>query len=136
MAAPGPVNCRFFSNDAGMCWSPQLQVMAVPVVGSLLIFSLLIGPPAAARSFTNSPLIAIGLSVVFALVTVWVAIAVSYETNLPIGFFVGAISAFAYTVGRAWTAWQQTRGRRRHHDGEPGALAGLGGANAVVRRRT
>ena len=44
-----------------------VTTMAVPVVGSLLIFSLLIGPPAAARSFTNSPLIAIGLSVVFAL---------------------------------------------------------------------
>ena len=67
-----------------------VTTMAVPVVGSLLIFSLLIGPPAAARSFTNRPPIAIVLSVVFALVTVWVAIAVSYLTNLPIGFFVGA----------------------------------------------
>ena len=90
-----------------------VTTMAVPVVGSLLIFSLLIGPPAAARSFTNRPPVAIGLSVLFALVTVWVSIAVSYETNLPIGFFVGSISAFAYIVGRAWTAWQQTRGRRR-----------------------
>ena len=86
-----------------------VTTMAVPVVGSLLIFSLLIGPPAAARSFTNRPSVAIGLSVLFALVTVWVAIAVSYETNLPIGFFVGAISAFAYAVGRAWAAWRQAR---------------------------
>ncbi len=83
-----------------------VTTMAVPVVGSLLIFSLLIGPPAAARSFTNRPPVAIGLSVVLALVTVWVAIAVSYETNLPIGFFVGALSAFAYTLGRAWAAWR------------------------------
>jgi zinc/manganese transport system permease protein len=86
-----------------------VTTMAVPVVGSLLIFSLLIGPPAAARSFTNRPLVAMALSVVFALVTVWAAIAVSFETNLPIGFFVGAISAFAYTTGRAWTAWGHTR---------------------------
>jgi zinc/manganese transport system permease protein len=93
-----------------------VTTMAVPVVGSLLIFSLLIGPPAAARSFTNRPPIAIILSVVFALVTVWVAIAVSYLTNLPIGFFVGATSAFAYTVGRGWTAWQQTTRRRRQAD--------------------
>ena len=57
--------------------------MAVPVVGSLLIFSLMIGPPAAARSLTNRPPAAIGLSVVIALVTVWVAIALSYETNCP-----------------------------------------------------
>ena len=67
-----------------------VTTMAVPVVGSLLIFSLLIGPPAAARSFTNRPPVAIGLSVLFALATAWAAIAISYETNLPIGFFVGA----------------------------------------------
>ena len=34
--------------------------MTVPVVGTLLIFSLMIGPPAAARSFTDRPLVAIG----------------------------------------------------------------------------
>jgi zinc/manganese transport system permease protein len=96
-----------------------VTTMAVPVVGSLLIFSLLIGPAAAARAFTNRPSVAMGLSVVVALVTVWVAIAVSYETNLPIGFFVGALSAFAYTVGRAWTAWQQAPGRRRHGAQDP-----------------
>jgi len=89
-----------------------VTTMAVPVVGSLLIFSLLIGPPAAARSFTNRPSVAIGLSVLFALITVWTAIAVSYETNLPIGFFVGAISAFAYTVTRGLTSWKRTSGKR------------------------
>jgi zinc/manganese transport system permease protein len=93
-----------------------VTTMAVPVVGSLLIFSLLIGPPAAARSFTNRPPVAMGLSVLMALATVWVAIAVSYETNLPVGFFVGATSAFAYAVGRAWTGWQQ-----RHSNGPPAA---------------
>ncbi len=98
-----------------------VTTMAVPVVGSLLIFSLLIGPPAAARSFTNRPLVAMGLSVVFALATVWVAIAVSYETNLPIGFFVGAISAFAYALGRGWTAWRQ-RIRGRRHDARNTAM--------------
>jgi zinc/manganese transport system permease protein len=90
-----------------------VTTMAVPVVGSLLIFSLLIGPPAAARSFTNRPLPAMGLSVVVALLTVWVAIAVSYETSLPIGFFVGALGAFSYTVGRVWAGWRQRAHRRR-----------------------
>ena len=102
-----------------------MTTMAVPVVGSLLIFSLLIGPPAAARSFTNRPPVAMGLSVLFALVTVWVAIAVSYETNLPIGFFVGAISAFAYTVGRAWAAWRHARGRRQHGIRDQASVADL-----------
>jgi len=86
--------------------------MAVPVVGSLLIFSLLIGPPAAARAFTNRPLPAMGLSVVIALGTVWAAIAASYLSNLPIGFFVGSFSALAYAAGRAWTAWRHTSAGR------------------------
>jgi zinc/manganese transport system permease protein len=113
-----------------------VTTMAVPVVGSLLIFSLLIGPPAAARSFTNRPLVAMGLSVLFALVTVWVAIAVSYETNLPIGFFVGAISAASYTVGRTWTVWHHTRSRRRHVARDRATLGEISGqrsGNAVAR---
>jgi zinc/manganese transport system permease protein len=81
--------------------------MTVPVVGTLLIFSLMIGPPAAARSFTDQPAHAIGLSVVIALLTVWIAIAASYTTNYPVGFFVGTISAACYAVGRTWTAWRR-----------------------------
>jgi zinc/manganese transport system permease protein len=78
--------------------------LSVPVVGALLIFSLMTGPPAAARSFTNRPIVAMGLSVVVAVGTVWAAIASSYQTNWPIGFFVGAFSAAAYGIGRIWTA--------------------------------
>ena len=52
------------------------------------------------------------LSVVIALVTVWAAIAISYQTNWPIGFFVGTISAFAYGLGRVWAAWRRTRTAR------------------------
>jgi len=79
--------------------------MTVPVVGTLLIFSLMIGTPAAARSFTDRPLVAMALSVAFALVIVWTAIAASYETNYPVGFFVGMLSAGAYALGRGWAAW-------------------------------
>jgi len=79
--------------------------MTVPVVGTLLIFSLMIGAPAAARSFTDRPLLAMALSVAFALAIVWIAIAASYETNYPVGFFVGVLSAAAYTLGRGWAAW-------------------------------
>jgi zinc/manganese transport system permease protein len=83
--------------------------MAVPVVGALLIFSLMIGPPAAARSFTDKPSVAVVVSVAIALGTVWVSIASSYYSNLPIGFFVGTIGALAYAVGRGWAAWRRVR---------------------------
>jgi ABC-type Mn2+/Zn2+ transport system permease subunit len=53
-----------------------------------------------------------GLSVVIALVTVWTAIAASYQTNWPVGFFVGAMGAVCYAAGRGWTALRQTRTTR------------------------
>lgn len=83
--------------------------MTVPVVGTLLIFSLMIGPPAAARSFTNRPPVALLLSVAFALISVWAAIALSFKVSYPIGFFVGTISAAEYLLGRAWAAFGQRR---------------------------
>jgi zinc/manganese transport system permease protein len=81
--------------------------LTMPVVGALLIFSLMIGPPAAARSLTSSPPLAIGLSVVLALATVWIAIAASYQTNWPIGFFVGVGGAVCYALGRV-VSWLRT----------------------------
>jgi zinc/manganese transport system permease protein len=87
--------------------------MALPVVGALLIFSLMIGPPAAARSFTSNPLLALTGSVGIALVTVWAAIAASFLWNWPVGFFIGALGAVWYAVGRSWARWRRTRAAGR-----------------------
>jgi zinc/manganese transport system permease protein len=102
--------------------------MTVPVVGTLLIFSLMIGAPAAARSFTDKPVNAMALSVVIALVVVWAAIALSYQTNYPVGFFVGTLSAACYTVGRVWAAW-----RRNANVGRGINTAASGGEPATGR---
>jgi zinc/manganese transport system permease protein len=74
--------------------------MALPVVGTLLVFSLMVGPASAARACTSRPAVAMLLSVVIALATVWSAIALSYLSNWPIGFFVGAFAALAYAAAR------------------------------------
>jgi zinc/manganese transport system permease protein len=44
------------------------------------------------------------LSVAIALVTVWTGIVVSYQTNWPLGFFVGAAGAVFYLAGRGYAA--------------------------------
>jgi zinc/manganese transport system permease protein len=77
--------------------------MALPVVGALLVFSLMIGPAAAARSLTDRPILAICVSVGVSLVTVWTSIALSYVSNWPVGFFVGMLGAACYGLGRVWT---------------------------------
>jgi zinc/manganese transport system permease protein len=90
--------------------------MTVPVVGALLMFSLMIGPAAAARSLTARPGLALALSVAIALVTVWISIALAYQTNWPLGFFVGVGGALFYLAGLAARS-----------------LAGLGGGTRRVR---
>ena len=86
--------------------------MTVPVVGALLMFSLMIGPAAAARSVTARPELAMTLAVVIALVTVWVGIVISYESNWPLGFLVGTMGAFFFLAGRVYAAIQGRRGPR------------------------
>jgi zinc/manganese transport system permease protein len=99
-----------FAIEAGFLLVVALATtMTVPVVGTALIFSLMIGPPAAARSFTTRPWVAIALSVAIALIVVWAAIALSYQTNWPVGFFVGTASATAYALGRLWSATRRVK---------------------------
>jgi zinc/manganese transport system permease protein len=89
--------------------------MTVPVVGALLMFSLMIGPAAAARSVTARPGIALALSIVIALASVWLSIALSYRTNWPLGFFVGVTGAAFYLLGQA----ARTLERRRPSSPDP-----------------
>lgn len=87
--------------------------MTVPVVGALLIFTLMIGPAAAAQCFTNRPGRAVAGSVVIATLTIWTALACAYETNWPVGFYVSVFSATWYGIGRGFAAWRTSA--RSHH---------------------
>jgi len=87
--------------------------VTVPIVGTFLMFSLMVAPTGAARSFTSRPGMAVVISVAIALATVWLSIAVSYETNWPIGFFVGMSGAFSYGSGRLFAAWRQSHAFHR-----------------------
>ena len=88
-----------------------VTTMSVPVVGALLMFSLMVGAPGAARSFTDKPLGALGLSVGISVAIVWIAIAASYETDWPVGFFVGVLGAVFFVTGRGWAAWRRPAAR-------------------------
>jgi zinc/manganese transport system permease protein len=83
--------------------------MALPVVGALLVFSLMVGPASAARALTARPFVAVLLSAALSIVTVWASIALSFVSDWPIGFFVGGLSALAYTATRASGAVESRR---------------------------
>jgi len=96
----------------GICFLVVVAVattMSVPVVGALLMFSLMVGAPGAARSLTDRPHLALGLSVAISLVIVWISIAASYETEWPIGFFVGVLGAVFFVAARAYASWRRSR---------------------------
>lgn len=89
----------------------MVTALTVPVVGALLTFALMIGPPAAARTMVDRPGRAVALSVGLALVTVWASIASSYLWSWPIGFFVGTYGALVYVAARFVQGLRTTRAK-------------------------
>ncbi len=91
--------------------------MAVPVVGTLLIFTLMVAPAGAARLLADRPHRAVVLSSLIAVGIVWLSIAMSYVTDWPVGFFVGAGGALVFGLVRAVTSWRLTGNRPGRADG-------------------
>ena len=105
--------------------------MSVPVVGALLMFSLMIGAPGAARVVTGRPSLALALSVAMSLAIVWIAIAASYETDWPVGFFVGVLGAVFFLLARWWAAWRRPRVEATGGEARPARRRGPARATAV-----
>lgn len=72
------------------------------IVGILLVFSLMVGPPATAQRLVSGLWSGIALSVGLALAEAWVGIAIAYYTDWPVSFCIALLSAFAYFVSRGW----------------------------------
>jgi zinc/manganese transport system permease protein len=70
------------------------------VVGVLLILTLLITPGATAERLTAAPGRATAYSIAIALFSVLGGILLSLLTNLPVSFFVTALSFACYLLGR------------------------------------
>ncbi|WP_461244404.1 metal ABC transporter permease [Secundilactobacillus muriivasis] len=70
--------------------------VAAQIVGSLLIFILLTLPAAAAKYFTHTVGLMIGVAVAFSLIGVWLGLYLSYVTNWPVSFFISVIEVIFY----------------------------------------
>ena len=80
---------------------------AVQVVGVLLIFALLVTPPAIAERLTARPGMAIALSVLLALLFTWVGLFVSFYLPYPVSFFITTLAFVTYLGVRLWIYLQQ-----------------------------
>jgi zinc/manganese transport system permease protein len=73
---------------------------AVQIVGTLLIFALLVAPAAAAQQLTARPWLGLALSVLLSLLFTWAGLAVAYFTIYPVGFFITSLAFGAYLLIR------------------------------------
>ncbi len=72
------------------------------IVGVLLVFTLMVGPAAAAQRVTATLWTGIGLSVIFALAESWLGITMAYYTDWPVSFCITSFSGFVYFTTLAW----------------------------------
>ncbi|MGH6843832.1 MAG: metal ABC transporter permease, partial [Methylocella sp.] len=82
---------------------------AVQVVGILLVFALMVGPPAAALRCTARLGGAFALAILIAVAVTWLGITLAYVTDWPTSFWITVLSTLVYALSLA------TRRRRRLH---------------------
>jgi zinc/manganese transport system permease protein len=68
------------------------------IVGVLLVFALMVGPPAAAQLVAHRIGAGILLSAVFALAVAWAGIAIAYYTDWPASFCIATLSAALFFI--------------------------------------
>ena len=66
------------------------------IVGVLLVFTLMVGPAAAAQRLTSRVMPGLALSAGLALLEAWLGIALAYWTDWPTSFWITALSAAVY----------------------------------------
>lgn len=75
---------------------------AVQVVGVLLVFALLVTPPAIAERLTAHPARAIALSVLLALLFTWIGLFMAFYLPYPVSFFITTLAFGTYVGVRLW----------------------------------
>jgi zinc/manganese transport system permease protein len=68
------------------------------ITGALLVFALLVAPPATARLITPRIGASLVLSVILGVVITWVGLGLAYFYNYPVGFYITTV-AFTVYVG-------------------------------------
>jgi zinc/manganese transport system permease protein len=70
--------------------------VTVQLIGTLLIFALLVAPGAAAQQLTARPGLGLALTIALSLLFVWFGLAIAYFTSLPVGFLVTSLAFATY----------------------------------------
>jgi zinc/manganese transport system permease protein len=74
------------------------------IVGVLLVFALMVGPPAAAQLVTRRVGTGLLLAAIFAVAVAWLGIAVAYYTDWPASFCIATLSAALFFACLLYTS--------------------------------
>jgi zinc/manganese transport system permease protein len=66
------------------------------IVGVLLVFTLMVGPPAAAQRITTGLWSGLALAALLALGEAWFGITIAFYTDWPVSFCIAVLSALGY----------------------------------------
>src|SRR5579884_1447706 len=77
------------------------------IVGVLLVFSLMVGPPATAQRLAKGFWSGLALAAALALADAWAGIVIAYYTDWPVSFCIAMLSAVGYFVTRG--GWLERR---------------------------
>jgi zinc/manganese transport system permease protein len=71
------------------------------IVGILLVFALMVGPPATAQRLVTGLWSGMALSAAIALAEAWLGIIIAYQTDWPVSFCIAMLSALGYFLTRS-----------------------------------
>jgi zinc/manganese transport system permease protein len=75
------------------------------ITGTLLVFALLVAPPATAHVLTGRPGVGLLLSVLLGLAVTWAGLFIGYWWPYPIGFVITSLAFAIYVAARGWVWW-------------------------------
>jgi zinc/manganese transport system permease protein len=82
------------------------------IVGVLLVFTLMVGPPAAAQRITTGLWSGLIVSALLALAEAWLGLTMAYYTDWPVSFCIAVLSALGYFAALAVPAGHVSRAPR------------------------
>ena len=71
------------------------------MVGVLLVFALMVGPPAAAQRLVAGLWAGLALAAALALAEAWAGLAIAFYTDWPVSFCIALLSAVVYFAALA-----------------------------------
>ena len=83
--------------------------IAMQVIGVLLVFALLVGPPATAIRLVRRPASAIGLSIMLGLVYTWLGILLAANSTWPVSFYITTLAFGIYLPVRYLSKYRTER---------------------------